>query len=29
MHGEGNLDKAINLLDHTEKKDFTDFVNKR
>ena len=27
MHGEGNLDKAINLLDHTEK-DFTDFVNK-
>ena len=28
MHGEGNLDKAINLLDHTEKKDFTDFVNK-
>ena len=27
MHGDGNLDKAINLLDTNEKNDFTDFVN--
>ena len=26
MHGKGNLDKAINLLDQ-EDKDFSDFVN--
>ncbi len=27
MHGDGNLDKAINLLDSSEKKDFSEFVN--
>lgn len=27
MHGEGNLDKAISLLKHEDKKDFTYFVN--
>ena len=27
MHGEGNLDKAISLLDLKEKNDFNDFVN--
>ena len=27
MHGKGNLDKAINLLDQEDKKDFSDFVN--
>ena len=27
MHGKGNLDKAINLLDQDDKKDFSDFVN--
>ena len=27
MHGEGNLEKAISLLDHENKKDFLDFVN--
>ena len=27
MHGKGNLEKAISLLDHEDKKDFTDFVN--
>ena len=27
MHGNGNLEKAINLLDLEEKKDFTYFVN--
>ena len=26
-HGNGNLDKAINLLEEKDKKDFTDFVN--
>ncbi len=26
MHGEGNLSKAINLLDNTEKKDFLNFM---
>ena len=28
-HGEGNLDKAINLLDKSERSDFQDFVNKK
>ncbi len=28
MHGEGNLDKAIKLLDSSDRKDFSDFVNK-
>ncbi len=28
MHGEGNLDKAIKLLDSSDRKDFLDFVNK-
>ena len=27
MHGEGNLDKAIKLLDEKDRKDFYDFVN--
>ena len=27
MHGDGNLDKAISLLDKKEKSDFTAFVN--
>jgi hypothetical protein len=27
MHGKGNLDKAIELLDFNERKDFEDFVN--
>ena len=27
MHGDGNLDKAINLLDHNDRKDFSEFVN--
>ena len=27
MHGDGNLDKAIDLLDANEKNDFRDFVN--
>ena len=27
MHGDGNLDKAIQLLNVKEKKDFNDFVN--
>ena len=27
MHGEGNLDKAINLLDNKDKNDFRDFIN--
>ncbi len=27
MHGEGNLDKAINLLDNENRKDFNEFVN--
>ena len=27
MHGEGNLEKAINLLDTKNRKDFKDFVN--
>ena len=27
MHGEGNLDKAISLLDKKDKTDFSDFVN--
>ena len=27
MHGEGNLDKAIKLLESNEQKDFTDYVN--
>jgi hypothetical protein len=27
MHGQGNLDKAIQFLDMKEKSDFTDFVN--
>ena len=27
MHGEGNLDKAINLLDKKDKSDFREFVN--
>ncbi len=27
MHGEGNLDKAIKLLDEKDRKDFNDFVN--
>ena len=27
MHGEGNLDKAISLLDYNDRNDFTDFVN--
>ena len=27
MHGDGNLDKAINLLDHDEKFDFRHFIN--
>ena len=27
MHGKGNLDKAINLLDQDDKKDFSEFVN--
>ena len=26
MHGKGNLDKAIDLLDNSEKKDFVDFL---
>ena len=26
-HGEGNIDKAINLLDTNDKSDFTDFIN--
>ena len=26
MHGEGNLSKAINLLDNAEKKDFSDYM---
>lgn len=28
MHGEGNLDKAISLLDKNDRSDFNDFVNK-
>ncbi len=28
MHGDGNLSKAINLLEQTEKEDFSNFVNK-
>jgi hypothetical protein len=27
MHGNGNLDKAISLLDQIDRKDFNDFVN--
>lgn len=27
MHGDGNLDKAIELLHHDERKDFSEFVN--
>ncbi len=27
MHGEGNLDKAISLLDNSDRKDFNEFVN--
>ena len=27
MHGKGNLEKAINLLEQDDKKDFTDYVN--
>ncbi|MDC0937665.1 DUF4422 domain-containing protein [Pelagibacteraceae bacterium] len=27
MHGEGNLDKAISLLDQNDRKDFNHFVN--
>jgi hypothetical protein len=27
MHGEGNLEKAISLLDHEYKKDFEEYVN--
>ena len=27
MHGEGNLDKAIRLLDDKDRSDFNDFVN--
>ena len=27
MHGDGNLDKAISLLDNKEKNDFNDYVN--
>ena len=27
MHGDGNLDKAINLLDNENKDDFKSFVN--
>ena len=27
MHGEGNLDKAISLLDQNDRQDFSDFVN--
>ena len=27
MHGDGNLNKAINLLDEKNKKDFRNFVN--
>jgi len=27
MHGAGNLDKAINVLNNKDKKDFNDFVN--
>lgn len=27
MHGEGNLDKAINLLESNDRKDFEEFVN--
>lgn len=27
MHGDGNLDKAISLLENEDKKDFADFVN--
>ena len=27
MHGEGNLNKAINLLDHEDRKDFNDYVS--
>ena len=27
MHGKGNLNKAINLLDQDDKKDFSEFVN--
>ena len=27
MHGEGNLDKAISLLDNNDRKDFNEFVN--
>jgi len=27
MHGDGNLDKAISLLENDDKKDFADFVN--
>ena len=27
MHGEGNLDKAINLLEAKDKNDFKDYVN--
>ncbi len=27
MHGKGNLEKAINLLDQNDKKDFSEFVN--
>ena len=28
MHGDGNLDKAIKLLDTKDRSDFRDFVNK-
>jgi len=28
MHGKGNLDKAISLLDKNDRSDFNDFVNK-
>ena len=27
MHGDGNLDKAISLLDYNDRNDFTEFVN--
>ena len=27
MHGKGNLDKAIDLLDKKDKKDFLNYVN--
>ena len=29
MHGDGNLDKAIKLIDNKDKNDFNDFVNSK